>query len=246
MKKIVSLITATMLILLTGCSNADTQPVISEEIPLESESVSEEVPAEATGPKLTFIGHAAIQLTTSDGRTILIDPSISTYEYPDAVDFILVTHSHEDHKPYYAIKLKENGTKITYNEALVDGEYKRFEYDGIVIEAVPMGGNDGHPLGYGTGFIVTIDGISIYHAGDSSNVPELQALAEKEIDYALYPIDGQFNMDAVEATELANIIGATHNIPIHMSNAPGEDKSVNFTPEGRLVLQETETITLEK
>lgn len=246
MKKVISLLTATMLILLTGCSSAETTSVASEEVPKKSESVTEEVTTETTGPKLTFIGHAAIQLTASDGRTILIDPSISNYQYPDAVDFVLVTHSHEDHKPYYKIKLKEDGTKITYNEALIDGAYQKFEFDGITIEAVPMGGNEGHPLGYGTGFIVTVDGISIYHAGDSSNVPELQALASKEIDYALYPIDGQFNMDAIEATELANIIGATHNIPIHMSNAPGEDKSVNFTPEGRLVLKETETIDLVK
>lgn len=246
MKKVISLFTTVLLFTLTACNAPSSEQVTSEELPPAIEIVSEEVSSEATGPSLTFIGHAAIMLTASDGRTILIDPSISTYQYPDAVDFILVTHSHEDHKPYYKIKVKEGGHKITYNEALVEGVYQTFEYDGITIEAVPMGGNDGHPLGYGTGFIITVDGIRIYHAGDSSNVPELQALAGKEIDYALYPIDGQFNMDAAEATELANIIGATHNIPIHMSNAPGEDKSVNFTPEGRLVLQETETITLEK
>ncbi len=249
MKRWIACMMGTIL-LFTGCSAAGTEVTSSEEgIPKneEQEPVSEEVQTEQNGPKLTYIGHAAIQITASDGRVILIDPSVSTYQdYPAEADFILVTHGHEDHKPYYKIKLKEGGVKITHNEALVNGEYQRWEYDGIVIEAVPAGGNEGHPLGYGVGYLVTVDGICLYHAGDTSDVEELHALADKEIDYAFYPIDGQFNMDAVEATDLANTIGATHNIPMHMNNAPGEDKSVNFTPEGRLVLQEEETIPLIK
>ena len=142
MKKVISLFTTVLLFTLTACNAPSSEQVTSEELPPAIEITSKEVSSEATGPSLTFIGHAAIMLTTSDGRTILIDPSISNYQYPDAVDFVLVTHSHEDHKPYYKIKLKEDGTKITYNEALIDGAYQKFEFNGITIEAVPMGGND--------------------------------------------------------------------------------------------------------
>jgi len=246
MKKRIALMTGVLLLLFTGCSSTTNKQETLQGSEVQ-EQVSEEVSVEEKGPKLTYIGHAAIQLTASDGRTILIDPSVSSYSgYPKEADFVLVTHGHEDHKPYYKVKVKEDGMKITHKEALINGEYQRWESDGIVIEAVPAGGNEFHPIDAGVGYVVTIDGISVYHAGDSSNVEELHVIAEKEIDYAFYPIDGVSNMDAVEASELANIIGATHNIPMHMNNAPGEDKSVNFTPEGRLVLKETETIPLEK
>lgn len=199
------------------------------------------------GPKLTYIGHASIKLETSDGRIILIDPNkYSPEDYEDEADFVLVTHGHEDHKPCNQVKLKEDGVKITWKEALVDGEYQRFEYDGIVIEAVVAGGNTNHPIGSGVGYLVTFDGICVYHAGDSSNDEALHVIKEHEIDYAMYPIDGIYNMDAVEATELANIIGATNNIPIHMYNNPNEDKSEQFTPEGRLVIAERDSVMLKK
>ncbi len=199
------------------------------------------------GPKLTYIGHASIKLETSDGRIILIDPNkYSPTDYEDEADFVLVTHGHGDHTPCNQVKLKENGVQITWKEALVDGEYQRFEYDGIVIEAVVAGGNTNHPIGSGVGYLVTFDGICVYHAGDSSNDEALHVIKEHEIDYAMYPIDGVYNMDAVEATELANIIGATNNIPIHMNNNPNEDKSEKFNPEGKLVITERDSIMLKK
>lgn len=72
-------------------------------------------------------------------------------------------------------------------------------------------------------------------------------LKDKEIDYALYPIDGEFNMDATEATEVANLVGAKHNIPIHEFDKDGQPKkSEKFLPEGRLVLEYGETIELSK
>ncbi|MBE6765281.1 MAG: MBL fold metallo-hydrolase [Ruminococcaceae bacterium] len=217
------------------------------ETPAVSGTSGEETEVKKEGTVLTFIDHASIKIQAKDGRIILIDPNAySSTAYDDEADFILVTHGHEDHKPLSDVKLKEDGIQITWNEALVDGEYQRFEYDGIIIEAVVAGGNDAHPIGSGVGYLVTVDGICVYHAGDSSNDEALHVLKDYDIDYAFYPIDGQFNMDAVEATELANIIGATHNIPFHMLNKVGQDKSENFTPEGRLVLKEGESIVLEK
>ena len=64
----------------------------------------------------------------------------------------------------------------------------------------------------------------------------MEELKDKNIDYALYPIDGIYNMDAVEATEVANLVGAKNNIPIHEFNSGDERKQENFTPEGRLEL----------
>ena len=51
-------------------------------------------------------------------------------------------------------------------------------------------------------------------------------------------------MDAKEATEVAELVGAKNNIPIHELDKDGSKKSDNFTPEGRLVLEYGQTITI--
>lgn len=140
---------------------------------------------------------------------------------------------------------------ITYREALHDGIYESYDFGNIQIEAVPAGGNSNHNVNRCVGYLVTVDGITIYHAGDTSMLDSMQGLAARKIDYALYPIDGVYNMDAVEATEVANLVGAKNNIPIHEFDNHEEDssavkKSDIFTPNGRLVLEYGETIVIGK
>ena len=53
-------------------------------------------------------------------------------------------------------------------------------------------------------------------------------------------------MDAVVATEVAKLVGARKNIPIHEFDSKGSKKSDNFTPKGRLVLEYGQTIELTK
>ena len=238
-----------------GCGGAQSETPAPDTAPSQdtvtestdpTESAEPAEPEEAAETTMTFIGHASVKLKAKDGTVIFIDPQqYSPSAYDDEADFILVTHGHGDHTPGSQVRLKEDGVQITWEEALVDGEYKTFEYDNVKIEAVKMGGNSNHAIGSGVGFIVTIDNISVYHAGDSSNHEELHYIAEYDIDYAMYPIDGTYNMDAREATELADIIGARYNIPIHASNvSPTVDKRDNFTPNGRLLIEDQETIVL--
>lgn len=264
-----TLIAGMLMCSFAGCSTAQTEAPApdaapSQESPADKDDQTEnnsapddsvdyidtvsstDEPIDAAETTLTFIGHASVKLKTKDGTVIFIDPQqYSPDAYNDEADFILVTHGHSDHTPGSQVKLKDDGVQITWKEALIDGEYQTFEYDNVKIEAVKMGGNSNHAIGSGVGYIVTIDDISIYHAGDSSNHEELHYIADYDIDYALYPIDGVYNMDADEATELANIIGAKNNIPIHASNVnPNVDKRDRFTPSGRLIIEDQETIVL--
>ena len=235
-----------------GCGEAPAEVGTDKQEPADTaisttDTNGETQDTESGDTTLTFIGHASVKLTAKDGTIILIDPAqYSPTAYDEPADFVLVTHGHDDHKPSNQVQLKETGLKITWNEALVDGVYQTFEYDNLKIEAVPMGGNSNHPIGSGVGYIITIDGITVYHAGDSSDCPELRALSSYGIDYAMYPIDGTFNMDAAEATVLADIIGATHSIPIHASNISlTVDKRDKFVPESRLIVDDQETIVLQ-
>lgn len=105
-------------------------------------------------------------------------------------------------------------------------------------------------IGHASVKIVAKDGSVLYidpnyYAGDTSMIEQMKALKNRNIDYAMYPIDGVFNMDAVEATEVANLVGAKFNIPIHENDRNGTKKSDNFTPQGRLILEYGQTIILE-
>lgn len=195
---------------------------------------------------LTFIGHASLKIVSKNGTVIYIDPAYYDYDYEDKADLILVTHRHDDHAKCSKCELKSDGVYMNNTDTLVDGEYKTFTENGIKIEAVPAGGNLNHDVRYCVGYIITVDDIVIYHAGDTSKLDSMSDLKSKNIDYAFYPIDGVYNMDAVEATEVAEMVGAKHNIPIHDFNMVGEDKAVNFTPSGKLVMEYGETIVLSK
>lgn len=196
--------------------------------------------------KMTFIGHASVKLVAKDGTVLYIDPAYSKGDYSVPADYILVTHGHEDHKPVRKLQLKEGGKKIDNFDALVKGEYKTFDFGPFHVEAVPAGGNNGHDVRYCVGYLVTVDGITVYHAGDTSMIAQMKNLSSRHIDYAMYPIDGIFNMDAVEATEVANLVGAKKNIPIHDYNIKDQPKKEEkFTPEGRMLLEYDQTITLK-
>lgn len=216
----------------------------------ETPEVPTKTVADYTGKTtLSYIGHASVKIVAKDGTVIYIDPNYANGDYSDEADYILVTHSHSDHQPCAAVTLKETGEKITYREALHDGTYESYDFGNVQIEAVPAGGNTNHNVNNCVGYLITVDGVTIYHAGDTSTLESMSDLAERDIDYAMYPIDGVYNMDAVEATEVANLVCAKTNIPIHEFDDHEKDdtvkrKSDDFTPEGRLVLEYGETIVI--
>ena len=226
---------------LTGCelnqtSNDSTSEVSQENLPPDQRNFT-----------LTFIGHASVKLKTKDGKVIYIDPQYPTGDFSEPADFVLVTHDHEDHVPNKNVARKDNCVDITWNEALVtDHTYHTFEYDNLKIEAVPAGGNPYHHMESCVGYLVSFDGVTVYHSGDTSMIDEMNNLKDKKIDYAMYPVDGVYNMKAKEATEVANLVGAEHNIPIHSYNVGNKLKEDNFLPDkGRLYLQDGQTISLK-
>ena len=78
-----------------------------------------------------------------------------------------------------------------------------------------------------------MDGVVIYHAGDTDVIPEMQKLTGykqqgKEF-VALLPIGGRFTMSVEEATEVAKIIKPTLAIPMHWGSIVGsEDDAKEF------------------
>ena len=175
-----------------------------------------------------FQGNGSYRITADDGRVIFLDPYKGEgYEVP--ADLILVTHQHHDHNKIERCAQKPGCRIITNAEALIDGKYNSFEVDGILIQAVEAG-NKNHDPARCVGFIITLDGVKIYASGDTSTTKQMATLAALELDYAFFPGDGFFNMGPEEAAECARLVGAKHNILVHLK--PGASYRKKFEKWG--------------
>ncbi len=165
-------------------------------------------------------------------KTIYFDPYGVTKDSQIA-DFIFVTHPHLDNlsmtKTKYIIQ-KETTVFLTndpgpFNDIshVVPVEPNQsFKIEGIKIETIPMYNltHRYHPKEAGwVGYVVEIDGIRYYHAGDTDLVPEMKNL--KNIDVAFLPVGGIYSMDQHQAVEAVKIIKPKVAIPIHFGMIVG-------------------------
>jgi L-ascorbate metabolism protein UlaG (beta-lactamase superfamily) len=191
-------------------------------------------------PRCTLIGHATLKIITSEGIVIYIDPYYPG-DYSEKADLILVTHEHSDHNKINLCRKNTGCVIITEKDAInkKSEDYNNFAYYGVNIKPVPAA-NKNHPISKTVGYILAFDGIKLYHAGDTSRLESMAGLAEENIDYAFYPIDGKYNMGAAEAMECAELVGAKHNIPIHFFDAD----PAGFIPANLLFIPYGDTILL--
>jgi len=186
--------------------------------------------------KFLYQGHGSYRITAADGRVIYIDPYAGE-GYDKPADILLVTHQHEDHNKTELVTQKPGCKVITNAEALAGGKHNTFDVGGIIIEAVEAR-NANHDPEQCVGFMLTVDGVKIYVASDTSITKSMESFAERKLDYALLPIDGYYNMDLEEAAKCARLIGAKVNIPVHMK--PGElfdrERAEAFNAPGKRIV----------
>jgi L-ascorbate metabolism protein UlaG (beta-lactamase superfamily) len=193
-----------------------------------------------------YFGQSAFQITTNNGEKILFDPFISnnplTKQNPDKLDpdYILLSHGHGDHigdTPTIGKRAKRTVAMVelaTYlrNQGLETfgmnlGGAHQFDWGmAKMVEAKhssAIAGPNGESiyLGLAAGYILEIDEKIIYFAGDTSLFSDMAILIDKEIDYAILPVGGNYTMDAHDAA-LANnnFIHAKHVIPVHYNTFP--------------------------
>lgn len=186
--------------------------------------------------KILFQGRASLRIITKAGTVVYIDPYMGEgYDVP--ADIILVTHQHGDHNQIDLPKKKSDCLIYQNFDALKDGKYMTLNHKDLKIEAVPAY-NKNHKKEECVGYLITVEGKTLYIAGDTSKIPEMSDLASRNIDYAFLPTDGFYNMDAEEAAECAKIISAKHSIPIHSSPDELYSKSnaEKFNVENRILM----------
>jgi len=196
-------------------------------------------------PKLLYQGHGSFRLISNDGVVAFIDPFIGTgYDVP--ADIILITHQHDDHNQIHLITQKPGCTIISNVEALTGGKHNTFLVCGIAVEAVEAS-NKNHSPDECVGFIITIDGFKLYFSGDTSRTAQMASFAARKLDYAFLSCDGFYNMNLKEASDCAQLIGARHNVPVHIK--PGElfDRKLaeQFKGPNRLIIDAGKEVELE-
>lgn len=164
--------------------------------------------------KLFYQGHSSFRIITDEGKVVFIDP-FAGVGYQTPADLVLITHEHYDHNDISLIKTKPETVVIRSKDALFGGIYREFDECGVHIEAVPAY-NAHHNKSECVGYLLTFDGIVLYHAGDTDFIPEMKNLVKNHIDYALLPIDGTFTMTPEMASRAAEAIQPKHLIPMHM------------------------------
>jgi L-ascorbate metabolism protein UlaG (beta-lactamase superfamily) len=95
------------------------------------------------------------------------------------------------------------------------------EIGGVKIRTVPSSnmGKPFHPKSGGRlGFVVTMDGVTVYHAGDTDAIPEM---GKVRCDVALLPVSGTYVMTADEAASAARAIRPMAVVPMHYGDIVG-------------------------
>ena len=176
--------------------------------------------------------HSCIRIEF-DGKEIQIDPVLKlgnrTVDYaamPKA-DYLFVTHEHGDHYDANAIKqLSTDKTQLVMNKrcaemygagkVMTNGD--KLQLADMSVEAVPAynnteGRTQFHPKGRDNGYILTIDGLRIYIAGDTEDIPEMSQI--KDIDIAFLPCNQPYTMTPEQLVRAAKVIKPKVLFPYH-------------------------------
>lgn len=199
--------------------------------------------------KFYTLMHASIRIVF-EGKEIEIDPvrklgnrTIDYTAVPKA-DYIFVTHEHGDHFDKEAIATLTNDKTqfitntrcagmIGYGKVMKNGD--QLQVDDIHVEAVPAyniteGHQQFHPKGRDNGYVLTIDGLRIYIAGDTEDIPEMASL--KDIDIAFLPCNQPYTMTTDQLQKAARVIKPRVLFPYHYSQTDLSAAAEQLQKEG--------------
>ncbi len=184
---------------------------------------------------VTVFCHSSIKIVGS--KIIYIDPFRINQEYHDA-NYVFSTHSHYDHfseddiekvmKDNTFIITPDSSRELAYNltgdkdRVMIvepNNEYKINDVSFVTTYAFNKEKMYHQKKENWVGYIINLDGIKYYIAGDTDDIKELSDI---ECDVAFIPIGGKYTMDYEEAAGFANKINAKVVVPTHYGEIIGE------------------------
>ncbi len=196
--------------------------------------------------RLTYYGHSAFQIETA-AATILVDPFITGNKHAEGVvepgdldpDVILLTHAHGDHWGDTPAIAKRTGAMVVGNFEVTQYVSDRHGHDNI--QPMNTGGSwsfdwgratqtyarhsssfpDGTYGGNPNGYVLEIEGKTLYDLGDTSPFAEMEWIGDEyEVDLALMPIGDCFTMGPQGAVRAAGMIRPALSLPLHYDTFP--------------------------
>ena len=195
--------------------------------------------------KITFLGHATV-LVEMNSKKILFDPFItgnSLSQHIDishlAVDYVFVTHGHEDHVLDVEAVMKNNpdallvsnfeivswfGKKDISGHAMNHGGKYEFDFgtakyvNAVHSSILPDGTYGGNP----GGFVLYDDSKYLYVAGDTALTKDMELipLLCPKLDVALLPVGDNFTMGYEDALIASDLIRCDKIIGYHFDTFP--------------------------
>jgi len=200
--------------------------------------------------KLRYFSHSAFQITTDKNQTILIDPFLD--DNPTSpiksdevnADYIVLTHAHGDHLgDTFKIAKRTNAQIIAVNELanycaskgfnahnMHIGGGHNFDFGRLKFTIAHHGSEtpEGNYAGEPAGVLLTIDGKTIYHTGDTGLFYDMKLIGEiNSIDYMLTPIGDNFTMGIIDAVKAVEFVNPKIAIPMHYRTWPIIDADPN-------------------
>jgi L-ascorbate metabolism protein UlaG (beta-lactamase superfamily) len=188
--------------------------------------------------KIVWLGHDSFRVDAE--KVVYFDP----YQISGGpkADLILVSHDHFDHcspddvvkvqQPKTVVITEKDSAKKLKGDVRVVKPGDTLSVGGVKVEAVPSYNVDKnfHPKKNGwLGFIVEMEGVRIYHAGDTDFIPEMK---DFQVDIALIPVSGTYVMTADQALKATLAMKPKLAIPMHYGAIVGNEQDAEKFKKG--------------
>ncbi|OAS14261.1 metal-dependent hydrolase [Paenibacillus oryzisoli] len=196
---------------------------------------------------IIFHGQSCVEIQLKE-HTLIIDPFLTgnpqaTVKAEDIkADYILVTHGHGDHVgDTLSIAERNNATVIAPNDLArylgfegakthgmgIGGAFE-FPFGKVKLTLAlhdssynPPGTKDNIYTGLASGFLLMVEGKTIYHAGDTGLFKDMKLIGKmNEIDLAFLPIGDNYTMGPEDAVIAAKYVKAETVVPMHYNTFP--------------------------